>query len=177
MTYFNLYGLPETFRPDPAALRTAYHRLSRATHPDFFVTAPPEEQRQALEKATQNTEAYRTLSDYDRCLEYVLRINGYLQVGETPPLPPAFLAEVMDLNEQVMDLQLDPDPTAAARAQADVAALADALEAGIQPTLAAYPALPEAERLAALDQVLAYYLRRRYVLRLQGQIGGKVTDR
>ena len=72
--------------------------------------------------------------------------------------------------KRVLCAEMVGDPAASS-------ALADALEAGIQPTLAAYPALPEAERLAALDQVLAYYLRRRYVLRLQGQIGGKVTDR
>lgn len=170
MTYFELYGLPETFLPDPAALRAAYHQLSRATHPDFFATAPAAEQQAALERATLNTDAYRTLADYDRCLEYILRLHGRLQAGETPALPPAFLGEMMDLNEQVMDLQLDPDPTAAARAGAAVAALADGLEADIQPTLAAYAALPAAKRPAALDRVLAYYLRRRYVLRLREQV-------
>ena len=176
MTYFDLYGLPETFRPDPAALRAAYHRLSRETHPDFFAYAPALEQQAALERATRNTDAYRTLADFDRCLEYVLRLHGHLQAGETPALPPAFLLEMMDLNEQVMDLETDPNPAAAARTAAAVAALAADLEAGIAPTLAAYPTLPPADRPAALTRVLDYYLRRRYVLRLLTQVARPADD-
>ncbi len=170
MTYFELYNLPESFQPDTAALRAAYHRLSRETHPDFFANEPADVQQAALERATFNTNAYRTLTDYDRRLEYVLRLHGRLREGETPTLPPAFLMEVLDLNEQVMELAFDPAPADLARADAAVATLAAALEADIQPTLGAYPTLPVAERPAALDRVLAYYLRRRYVLRLREQV-------
>ncbi len=171
MTYFDLYGLPESFRLDAAALRAAYHRLSRETHPDFFATESADVQQAILEKATLNTDAYRTLSDYDRRLEYVLRLHGHLGAsGEAPALPPAFLMEVMELNEQVMELETDSDPAAAARAAAAIGALADELEAGIQPTLVAYPTLPEVEQSAARSRVLAYYLRRRYVLRLREQV-------
>jgi len=171
MTYFELYGLPETFLPDAAVLRAAYHRISRETHPDFFANESAAVQQAALERATRNTDAYRTLADYDRRLEYVLRLHGRLGAGtEAPALPPAFLMEMMDLNEQVMELEFAPDPAAAARTEAAVQALAEELEAGIQPTLTAYPTLPPAERAAALDRVLAYYLRRRYVLRLREQV-------
>lgn len=169
MTYFELYGLPETFQPDLAALRAAYHRLSRETHPDFFGTAPAGEQQAALERATQNTDAYRTLADYDRRVEYILRLHGRLQASDTPALPPDFLMEVMDLNEQVMELQINPDSAAAGRAEAAIMALYEELEASILPTLNAYLTLPEADRPTALDRVLAYYLRRRYVLRLREQ--------
>ncbi len=173
MTYFDLYDLPESFLPDPAALRAAYHRLSRETHPDFFANEPPEVQQQVLEKATRNTDAYRTLSDYDRRLEYLLRLHNRLgATGETPALPPAFLLEVMELNEQVMDLQFEPDPAATRRTLDAVAELADSLETAILPTLETYPTLPPDAQAAALDQILAYYLRRRYVLRLREQVAG-----
>lgn len=171
MTYFELYDLPETFRPDPATLRAAYHRISRDTHPDFFATAPAHEQQAALDRATLNTDAYRTLADPDRCLAYVLRLHGRLGAeGQAPPLPPAFLAEMMDLNEQLMDLQLAPNPTATAQAAAAVDALAADLDAAIRPTLDAYPSLGAADRPAALDHVLEHYLRRQYVRRLREQV-------
>jgi molecular chaperone HscB len=169
-TYFELYGLPETFLPDPAALRAAYHRISRETHPDFFATATPAEQQQALELATRNTDAYRTLSDYDRRLEYLLRHHGMLAEGETPSLPPAFLGEMMELNEEIMELEFDPDPAAIQRVLTATESRANALEASIQPTLLAYPSLPPPERPAALRQVLDYYLRRRYMLRIREQV-------
>ena len=176
MDYFALYDLPESFLPDLDALRTAYHRLSRQTHPDFFADAPPAEQQAALERATHNTDAYATLSDYDRRLAYLLRQHGRLGTGgEAPALAPEFLLAVMDLNEQVMDLEATPDATAAAQAAAAVTTLADDLEAGIAPTLAAYPTLSGAAREAALDRVLAYYLRRRYVVRLREQVA-RVLD-
>ncbi len=168
--YFALLGLPESFLPDPAALRVAYHRLSRANHPDFFATRPAVEQAAALETATAVTDAYQTLSDYDRRLEYLLRRHGLLVEGQTAALPPTFLAEMMDLNEQLMELEFDPAPAAVQAVRAAIEEVSNALETSIQPTLTAYPTLPESERPAALAQVLAYYLRRRYVLRIRAQV-------
>jgi len=176
MDYFALYNLPEAFLPDEAALRAAYYRLSRESHPDFFATQPADEQARALDRATLNTDAYRTLSDYDRRLEYILRRHGLLVEGQTPELPASFLGEMMEINEQLMELEADPDPEAVAKARAAVEELARDLEAGIRPTLEAYPALPEGERAAALRRVLDYYLRRRYVLRIHQQMA-KFADR
>lgn len=176
MDYFALYGLPESFLPDEAAVRAAYYRLSRETHPDFFGTATPAEQTQALDLATQNTDAFRTLSDYDRRLEYLLRQHGLLADGQANELPPAFLAEMMELNEQLMELEFDPDPAAIERAKAAVETMANDLEASIRPTLEAYPMLPAAEQATARRRVLDYYLRRRYVLRIRQQVA-RFADR
>ncbi len=170
MDYFTLYHLPESFLPDPVALRAAYHRLSRETHPDFFATASPADQQQALDLATRNTDAYRTLSDYDRRVEYILRTHGLLDSGDTPALPPAFLGEMMELNEEIMELEFDPDPAAIQRVVAATELRANALESSIQPTLLAYPTLPPDERPTALRRVLDYYLRRRYMLRIREQV-------
>lgn len=170
MDYFALYGLPESFLPDEAAVRAAYYRLSRETHPDFFGTATPAEQTRALDLATQNTDAFRTLSDYDRRLEYLLRQHGLLVDGQANDLPPAFLGEMMELNEQLMELEFDPDPAAAEAAKMAVESLANDLEASIRPTLEAYPAMTDPERESARRQVLDYYLRRRYVLRIRQQV-------
>ena len=168
--YFAFYGLSETFRPDEAALKRLYYARSRETHPDFHATSSPENQAEMLHQATLNTDAYRTLADPDKCMAYLLRQHGLLEEGKQGQLPPDFLMDMMDLNEQLMDLGTDPDAATAAPVAAEVAALAATLDAGIQPVLAGYEGLPTDHRPAALQQVCTYYLKKRYLLRIQQQI-------
>ncbi len=168
--YFAFYGLPESFLPDEAALKRLYYAKSRETHPDFHATSSPGNQAEMLRQATLNTDAYRTLSDPDQRMAYLLRHHGLLVEGQSEQLPPDFLMDVMDLNEQLMELELAPDPAAVAPVAAEAQALADTLDAGIQPVLAGYAGLPPDHRPAALRQVLTYYLKKRYLLRIQRQV-------
>jgi molecular chaperone HscB len=52
----------------------------------------------------------------------------------------------------------------------EVQAIADTLEAGIQPVLAGYEGLPADHRPAALQQIRTYFLKKRYLLRIQQQV-------
>ena len=168
--YFAFYGLPESFLPDEAALKRLYYAKSRETHPDFHATSSADNQADMLHQATLNTDAYRTLADTDQRMAYLLRQHGLLEEGKQEQLPPDFLMDMMDLNEQLMDLEAVPDADAIARVAAEVAALAGALDAGIQPVLAGYEGLPTDHRLAALQQIRTYYLKKRYLLRIQQQV-------
>ena len=169
--YFTFYGLPESFLLDEAALKAKYYQLSRELHPDFHAQDTPAAQAEALRLSTLNTDAYRTLADPDRRMAYLLGQHGLLEEGSAQnQLPPDFLMEVMDLNEQLMELEAEPSPQAMATLNAEVTALADTLDAGIQPVLAGYPALPPDHRPAALGQVRTYYLKKRYLLRLRQQL-------
>lgn len=168
--YFAFYGLPETFRPDEAALKRLYYAKSRETHPDFHATSSPENQAEMLRQATLNTDAYRTLTDADKRMAYILRQNGLLEEGKQEQLPPDFLMDMMDLNEQLMDLEMEPDAAAQVKVAAEVTALASTLDAGIEPVLAGYEGLPTDHRPAALQQIRTYYLKKRYLLRIQQQV-------
>ena len=168
--YFAFYGLPETFRPDEAALKRLYYAKSRETHPDFHATSAPENQAEMLRQATLNTDAYRTLADPDQRMAYLLRQHGLLEEGKQEQIPPDFLMDVMDLNEELMELEMDADPTGIAKVAAEVTALADTLDAGIEPVLAGYEQLPTDHRTAALQQICTYYLKKRYLLRIQQQV-------
>jgi molecular chaperone HscB len=168
--YFAFYGLPETFVPDEAALKRLYYAKSRETHPDFHATASAETQAQMLQQATLNTDAYRTLADADQRMAYILRQHGLLEESKQEQLPPDFLMDMMDLNEQLMELGEAPDSAAEAQVAAEVQALTDTLDAGIQPVLAGYAGLPADHRPAALQQVRTYYLKKRYLLRIQQQL-------
>ncbi|MET4073604.1 iron-sulfur cluster co-chaperone HscB C-terminal domain-containing protein [Hymenobacter sp. UYCo722] len=168
--YFAFYGLPESFRPDEAALKRHYYAKSRETHPDFHATTSPENQAEMLRQATLNTDAYRTLAHPDQRMAYLLRQHGLLAEGKQEQLPPDFLMDVMDLNEQLMELELDADSAGTAQVAAEVTDLADTLDAGIEPVLAGYEQLPADHRPAALQQILTYYLKKRYLLRIQQQL-------
>ena len=163
--YFEFYGLPETFQPDAAALKSKYYALSREYHPDFHATASSERQQQILQLATLNTNAYRTLADADLRMAYILGRHGLLEEGKQE-LPPDFLMEVMELNEQLMELQFEPDPEAVQRVEHETQALTQTLEAGIAPVLAGYERLPADVRPQALQQIRTYYLKKRYLLRI-----------
>ena len=168
--YFAFYDLPESFLPNEPELKRRYYAKSRETHPDFHATSAPEHQAAMLRQATFNTDAYRTLADPDQRMAYLLRRHGLLAEGKQEALPPDFLMDMLDLNEQLMDLSTAPDATAEARVTAEVAALANTLDADIQPVLAGYEGLPADHRPAALEQIRTYYLKKRYLLRIQQQV-------
>jgi molecular chaperone HscB len=168
--YFSFYGLPESFQPDEAALKRMYYAKSRETHPDFHATSSAENQADMLQQATLNTDAYRTLSDPDKRTAYILRRHGLLDEGKQEQLPPDFLMDMMDLNEQLMDLEHAPNADTVTQISEEVQAIADTLEAGIQPVLAGYEGLPADHRPAALQQIRTYFLKKRYLLRIQQQV-------
>ncbi|OGX81453.1 co-chaperone Hsc20 [Hymenobacter lapidarius] len=168
--YFAFYGLPESFHPDEAALKRQYYAKSRETHPDFHATTSADNQAEMLRLATLNTDAYRTLADPDKRMAYILRQHGLLEEGKQEQLPPDFLMDMMDLNEQLMDLETAPDTAAVAQVSSEVQAIADTLDAGIEPVLAGYEGLPNDHRAAALQQIRTYYLKKRYLLRIQQQV-------
>ena len=170
INYFTFYGLAESFRPDEAALKRLYYAKSRETHPDFHATSSPENQAEMLRQATLNTDAYRTLAHPDQRMAYLLRQHGLLDEGKQEPLPPDFLMDVMDLNEQLMELETAPDAATQALVAAEAQALADTLDAGVEPVLVGYEGLPTDHRPAALQQIRTYYLKKRYLLRIQQQV-------
>jgi molecular chaperone HscB len=172
--YFEFYDLPESFHLDEATLKQKYYSLSREYHPDFHATAPAEHQQKNLHLATQNTNAYRTLSDPDRRMAYILSRHGLLEEGKQE-IPSDFLMEVMELNEQLMELEMEPDPNVVASVENEVNAIAATLDAGIEPVLAGYPGLPPDVRPQALQQVRTYYLKRRYLLRIRESLAKFAT--
>ncbi|OON67296.1 Fe-S protein assembly co-chaperone HscB [Hymenobacter sp. CRA2] len=172
--YFAFYDLPEGFLPDEKALKTKYYALSRQYHPDFHATAAPEEQQRVLELSTTNTNAYRTLSNFDLRLQYILQRHGLLEEGKQE-LPADFLMEVMELNEQLMELEFEPDPAVAAQVTVEVERLENELETDIRPVLESYPKLPAEQRPAALQQARTYYLKRRYLLRIRESLAKFAT--
>ena len=110
MEYFEVFGLKPGFGFDQSKLKRKYLQLSKETHPDFYAQASDLEQQKALEKSTLVNLAYKTLSNSDKLLEYILRQEGHLLSEQGNHIPQDFLMEMMEINETIMELQFEPDP-------------------------------------------------------------------
>lgn len=166
MNYFEFYSIPESFLPDEKALKAKYYELSRAYHPDFYANEPQARQDEILQLATLNTNAYHTLSDPDLRMQYILKEHGLLEEGQNE-LPSAFLMEMMELNEALMELEFDFDAGQLHTISEKSTGLMAQLDNDILPVLQRYPQLHGITREEALQQVKTYYLKKKYLLRIQ----------
>ena len=164
MHYFEFFGIPVSFQPDIPALRKAYLSNSKKFHPDFHTLADEGQQADMLDQSTLNNQAYHALMDPERRIRYVLEIKGLLGDEQAlPPLPQAFLLEMMDINEDLMELEMDFDAERLARSRQAVATLEKQLDQSIAPVLSRYTD-PEGD--SDLPQVLDYFFKKRYLLRI-----------
>jgi molecular chaperone HscB len=117
---FEVLGLPRSYRVDVQALEERHRELTRLLHPDRHAAAGAGARRLALEKTIAVNDAYRTLKDPLRRAVYLLEGHG-VDLSESgahrQALPPAVLAEVLELREELEEAR-------AARDAARIAALA-----------------------------------------------------
>ena len=109
MNYFEIFGLPVQLKVDKGGLPKRFFELSRKFHPDFYANTTPSEQHRALEITADLNKAFRTFQNDDDTLKYVLQLKGLLEEEEKYQLPPDFLMEVLEINEQLMDTADDPE--------------------------------------------------------------------
>ena len=108
MNYFDLFQIPVQLHVDKSTLPPKYFELSRKYHPDFFVNGSDEEKAHALERSALLNKAFKTFQDPGATIKYVLQLKDLLQEEEKYELPPGFLMQVMEINEQLMDKTDDP---------------------------------------------------------------------
>lgn len=100
MDPFATLGIARLFEVDLAAVERTHRELSRALHPDKYVSATASERRAALSKAVEVNEAWRVVRDPIRRAEALLRLAG-VAVGEDkePAADPEFLMEMLEQRE------------------------------------------------------------------------------
>lgn len=165
MNYFEFFDLPVRFILDEAALKRQFYVNSKKYHPDFYTLASESKQAEILELSTLNNQAYQTLVDFDKRMKYVLELKGALAEEGKNKLPQAFLLEMMDINEALMELEFDFEQEAYQRVLSSLEAQQSALDASVASALATYEDLPE--QTALLDTIKNYYLKKRYLLRIK----------
>lgn len=169
MNFFELFNIPIQLKPDRAALAPTFFSLSRKYHPDFFVNGTEEEKQEALEKSAALNKAFRVLQNEDATIKYVLELKGLLAEEERYELPPAFLMEMMDINEQLMEAAGDTE--AISQLLSAIDSLQSDIYEPVQPIVEGYQEGITSEK--ELLQVKEYYYKKKYLDRVRAQAVAK----
>jgi molecular chaperone HscB len=163
--YFEFYNIPLSFKIDETALKRTFYAFSKQFHPDFFTMESDEKQAEILELSTLNTEAYKTLSDFDRRMKYILDLKGIMGAEGENKLPQDFLMDMMEINEALMELEMDFDEAAHQKVISDVQTIENQLFTEVSDIIENYD--EEMAPQYALEKVKKFYLKKRYLLRIK----------
>jgi len=112
--YFEIFGLPESFRLDLTDVTKRYRELQQQLHPDRFASASDQDRRLSVQMAALVNEAYQTLKDPVRRGRYLLLLKG-VDTGEESDtsMNTGFLMEQMELRESLESVRDSEDALAA----------------------------------------------------------------
>lgn len=134
--HFELFGLPQRFRFDPALLDHAYRELQSAVHPDRFAAAGETQKRWALQSSARVNEAYAALKDPVARAQYLLSLNGVEAFAETDTsLAFDFLERQLERREEAAEAAARDDASALESLLAAVRAESGHLEQGLASLL------------------------------------------
>jgi molecular chaperone HscB len=159
MNYFELFGLPVQVNVDTAVLSRKYFSLQKQFHPDFFTQEDSLSQEEALEKSSEINRAFKTLKDPDATLFYILQLKGTATPDEKYQLPPDFLMEVMELNENLSESTGE-----------DIRAFEEKLYGEVKPLLESYDNSRVTQ--AELERLKTYYYKKKYLHRILERMDG-----
>jgi molecular chaperone HscB len=99
---FQLFGLPETFAQDRAAIDRRWKELQREAHPDKFAAQGAAAQRVALQWSVRINEAYNRLKDPLKRAAYLCHLRGAdIEAEKNTSMPAEFLMEQMRWREEL----------------------------------------------------------------------------
>lgn len=166
MNYFEIFQIPMALKVNKEELKSRYFELSRKYHPDYFANGSEQEQEAALENSSLLNKAFKTFQHPDETIKYVLTLKGLLQEEEKYELPPSFLMEVMEINEQLMEMDNEDE-------KAGLISTINELEKQFyEPVKEMVEHYQEGiTSKEALLQVKEYYYKKKYLDRIRKQIG------
>ncbi|MFM6925841.1 MAG: Fe-S protein assembly co-chaperone HscB [Ferruginibacter sp.] len=159
MNYFELFEIPVSLQIDKATLAQKYFDLQKKYHPDFFAKGTEYEQAEALEISSQLNKALQVLKNQDLTIKYVLQLKQLLEEEEKYKLPPDFLMEMMELNE---DLGED--------SAKQIQDLENQLYTEVKPIIENYNDTTVSH--AELLQLKEYYYKKKYLQRILDRLEG-----
>jgi molecular chaperone HscB len=159
MNYFELFNIPVSLKVDKNSLAQKYFELQKKYHPDFFTQATEYEQAEALEQSSQINKALKVLKNEMETIKYVLQLKGLLEEEEKYQLPPAFLMEVMELNEELSE-----------NSQQQINSLETAIYAPVKNIIENFK--DSGTSTEELLQVKEYYYKKKYLQRILDRMDG-----
>ncbi len=155
MNYYELFELPIAPVVDKKGISKKYFELQKKFHPDFYTNETEEDKENALTQSAAINKGFNIFSNKEKTLEYFLQLKAVIVADEKYNLPPDFLMEMMELNE---DFEEETD------IEAKITAYDQALLLEIQPLLSI-------ENTALLTEndfqkLKAYYYKKKYLKRI-----------
>ncbi len=168
MNYFELYGIPVTLKVDKELVKKRYYELSRKYHPDFHSQSDAQTQEDILQKSADVNRAYKVFQDDDATIRYMLMMKGLMAEEEKYALRPDFLMEVMEINEQLMELEMEPDERQLNAVETEAKQLSHKIYEDVAVVIENYKegVSTEEELLSVKD----YYYRKKYLQRILDKI-------
>ena len=163
MEYFKLFNLPVSLKVDKMKVLKTYYSLSQESHPDRHIASTEMTQNDATAMSAKINEAKHILDNPHLRLEYILKQSGQILEEEKYKLSPMFLAEMMELNEAIMDSRMNDD----AEQQMELKQRIDSeIELALQPVQHLFEAeeLPVDE--STLHKLKEYYYQHKYLKRI-----------
>ena len=167
MNYFELFDIPVQLKVNTASLSKKFFELSKKYHPDYFAGETEQTQAEVLEKSALLNKAWKTFQNTDATIKYVLQEKKLLEEEEKYELPPGFLMEVLEINEQLMDAG---DPPAIEKLQLATNNLQSEIYAPVKKIVENYQDGVTSEK--ELLQVKEYYYKKKYLDRIRHQLAG-----
>jgi molecular chaperone HscB len=101
---FELFGLPQRYEQDRAAIDERWKDLQREAHPDKFAAQGASAQRAALQWSVRINEAYQRLKDPLKRAAYLCeRLGAPIEAHSNTAMPADFLMEQMEWREALDD--------------------------------------------------------------------------
>ncbi len=167
MNYFEFYKINPSFYIDEENLKKMFYQYSKDFHPDFHALKSEEEQQKMLELSTLNNKSFFVLKSFNTRLEYLLKTKGVLVEEEKYALPPDFLMEMMEINEEIMDLSFDPDTDKINSLKKKTESIELAIEQEIQGFAKQYDERVEEDILLKIKDL---WYRKKYLLRIRDSL-------
>lgn len=168
MNYFELFKMPVSLLPDQQQVKHKFYELSRKYHPDFYTKENEYEQGEALEKSSLVNKAFKTFQNKDATIKYVLQLKGILEEEEKYQLPPYFLLEVMELNEQLTEAKMEEDEVKLTGIKSSIEALQQQIYKPVESLIQNYK--DETTSDEELQRLKEYYFKKKYLDRILATI-------
>ena len=170
MNYFELYEFPVSFNLDAVLLKKKFYDLSKHYHPDFYANESEEKQLEILELSTQINKAYQVLADLQKRIEYVLTLNQLLSDEGKYQLPQDFLMEMMEVNEALMELDLEPDAAVQETLSTQISDLEKGVFNELKDWIDAFDSASKQDQTNILLKIRDIWYRQKYLLRIRDSL-------
>ena len=169
---FETLGLAPTFAIDATDLEQRQRELNRAVHPDRHAGNSPAQRRQALSRAMDVNQAYRTLCDPATRAEALFELLGVDALASSTVTDPALLGEMMEQRELLDEVRRHKDLERLRALKSDMEErqrqIVLALGQAFEPLLA--HDIPAGSRQAGLQNTRRLFTELKYVRRFSEEV-------